>query len=422
MQGSRPTIAISTRCFRRGRRCRSTSRSTTAAGEQYEADVWLDRGLVLVLVLLPLLALSFRRGWICVWLLVLLAPLPRARRSNGGICGSGPISVGSRRSRRRKPQRAAELFETRSGAAPRNTAPSNSRTAPLRSRTSTRPRVTTIAVTRSRKRANFRPRSLRTTRARARARRMRTRATTASRRAVLARTIPSSNSSRRIKRKASKDSRATRIKRKVKAATTKKAASRPTSSKASRASKARAATVRPRDGAAEEPNDGEPQGEEDTCAVSQRRRRAAEATADDAANAAGPEEVEQWASEQAAEQWLRRVPQDPGGLLRRKFLYQYQRLGVDQNGNRVHRRAGRGSSGHGDAAQWGIGGDALRVRCASSARRPVSLKSLSQATVDRAVVRINESFTLRATRRGCRARRSRDRAARGTVRCLERVE
>ena len=53
-----------------------------------------------------------------------------------------------------------------------------------------------------------------------------------------------------------------------------------------------------------------------------------------------PQDVEQWASEQAAEQWLRRVPQDPGGLLRRKFLYQYQRLGVDQNGNRVLDGAG----------------------------------------------------------------------------------
>ena len=28
---------------------------------------------------------------------------------------------------------------------------------------------------------------------------------------------------------------------------------------------------------------------------------------------------------QATEQWLRRIPDDPGGLLRRKFLYQYQR-------------------------------------------------------------------------------------------------
>ena len=33
--------------------------------------------------------------------------------------------------------------------------------------------------------------------------------------------------------------------------------------------------------------------------------------------------------QQAAEQWLRRIPDDPGGLLRRKFLYQYrQRAGA----------------------------------------------------------------------------------------------
>lgn len=36
--------------------------------------------------------------------------------------------------------------------------------------------------------------------------------------------------------------------------------------------------------------------------------------------------------ERAAEQWLRRIPDDPGGLLRRKFLYQYRRL-------RAHRDA-----------------------------------------------------------------------------------
>jgi Ca-activated chloride channel family protein len=47
------------------------------------------------------------------------------------------------------------------------------------------------------------------------------------------------------------------------------------------------------------------------------------------------EELREWEDEQAAEQWLRRIPQDPGGLLRRKFLYQYQRLGVDQDGNFV---------------------------------------------------------------------------------------
>jgi Ca-activated chloride channel family protein len=35
------------------------------------------------------------------------------------------------------------------------------------------------------------------------------------------------------------------------------------------------------------------------------------------------------------EQWLRRIPDDPGGLLRRKFRHQYQRTGKDQDGNSV---------------------------------------------------------------------------------------
>jgi Ca-activated chloride channel family protein len=39
--------------------------------------------------------------------------------------------------------------------------------------------------------------------------------------------------------------------------------------------------------------------------------------------------------QQAMEQWLRRIPNDPGGLLRRKFRYQYQRSDVDQDGNRL---------------------------------------------------------------------------------------
>ena len=41
-------------------------------------------------------------------------------------------------------------------------------------------------------------------------------------------------------------------------------------------------------------------------------------------------ELDQKMTEQAAEQWLRKIPDDPGGLLRRKFVYQYrQRGGVD---------------------------------------------------------------------------------------------
>ncbi len=44
---------------------------------------------------------------------------------------------------------------------------------------------------------------------------------------------------------------------------------------------------------------------------------------------------QQQAEEQAMEQWLRRIPNDPGGLLRRKFRYQYQREGRDQDGNSI---------------------------------------------------------------------------------------
>ena len=44
---------------------------------------------------------------------------------------------------------------------------------------------------------------------------------------------------------------------------------------------------------------------------------------------------EQQEQQQAMEQWLRRVPDDPGGLLRRKFRHQYQRTGKDQEGNDV---------------------------------------------------------------------------------------
>lgn len=39
--------------------------------------------------------------------------------------------------------------------------------------------------------------------------------------------------------------------------------------------------------------------------------------------------------QQAMEQWLRRIPDDPGGLLRRKFRYQYQKQGLDQDGNQL---------------------------------------------------------------------------------------
>ena len=82
--------------------------------------------------------------------------------------------------------------------------------------------------------------------------------------------------------------------------------------------------------------------EEDMQALQEELQRAAEQAEQQA-----EQEVQQMSQEelealrraqeeqQAMEQWLRRIPNDPGGLLRRKFRYQYQRMGRDQDGNNL---------------------------------------------------------------------------------------
>lgn len=80
--------------------------------------------------------------------------------------------------------------------------------------------------------------------------------------------------------------------------------------------------------------------EEDLEALQQELERAAE----EARQGEQPEQLseaqlaemrQQQEAQQAMEQWLRRIPDDPGGLLRRKFRYQYQRYRKDQEGNDV---------------------------------------------------------------------------------------
>lgn len=93
----------------------------------------------------------------------------------------------------------------------------------------------------------------------------------------------------------------------------------------------------PRDG---DPSDsGEEMSEEDMRALQEELQRAAEEAAGDEPQQMTEAELaemrEQQEQEQAMEQWLRRIPDDPGGLLRRKFRHQYQRSGLDQDGNNV---------------------------------------------------------------------------------------
>lgn len=61
-----------------------------------------------------------------------------------------------------------------------------------------------------------------------------------------------------------------------------------------------------------------------TAEQAKQDKQTAEAAADD------PQQREQ---EQATEQWLRRIPDDPAGLWRRKFQYQYQQRGTQARGD-----------------------------------------------------------------------------------------
>ena len=80
--------------------------------------------------------------------------------------------------------------------------------------------------------------------------------------------------------------------------------------------------------------------QEDLEALQEELQRAAEEAQrnpEEVAQQLTAEELEalrrQQEQQQAMEQWLRRIPNDPGGLLRRKFRYQYQKTGKDQDGN-----------------------------------------------------------------------------------------
>ncbi|MBT8083737.1 MAG: VWA domain-containing protein [Woeseia sp.] len=84
--------------------------------------------------------------------------------------------------------------------------------------------------------------------------------------------------------------------------------------------------------------------EEDLAALQEELQRAAEEAAEQGeqsdpeqgqAQADSAAERREQEQQQAMEQWLRRIPNDPGGLLRRKFRYQYQRQGRDQDGNNL---------------------------------------------------------------------------------------
>jgi Ca-activated chloride channel family protein len=84
----------------------------TAAGAQSEADQWHEEGPWLLLALLPLAALAFRRGWLSPLLLVLvLAPPPAAEAFSWADLWLRPDQQGVRALEQGHEAQAAETFQ-----------------------------------------------------------------------------------------------------------------------------------------------------------------------------------------------------------------------------------------------------------------------------------------------------------------------
>ena len=295
-----------------------------AAGEQYEADIWRDRGLVFAVALLPLLALCFRRGWIALWLLVVLAPQPRAEALEWQDLWQRPDQRGLKAFESEQPERAAQLFENPEwrSAAQYRAGQFEESAASLSSIDSPEGHYN---------RGN----------ALARAGQIPAAIAEYDRALALDPEHEDARYNRDLLKQYLEDHPEQQPQNQGQQGDSEQSQSQSgeqqeggeggDEQQSEQGQEGESGDSQATDGTEEQQDEGDPQGDE-----TEQDANAGEQAADEAsADAAGPEEVEKWASEQAAEQWLRRVPQDPGGLLRRKFLYQYQRLGVDPAGNRV---------------------------------------------------------------------------------------
>ncbi len=298
-------------------------------GGQYEADVWSDRGAWLAVLLLPLLALCFRRGWIAAWVLVIVWPAPSAHAFEWQDLWQRRDQRGYEALQTNEAGRAAELFENAEwrGAA-------QYRAAQFEASAATLGNLDTATAHYNRGNALAKAGALE--------------AAIGAYDRVLE--LDPNHEDARYNR----DLVEQFLQDNPQEQQPPQEPGEGEQSQQGDSSESQSQTGEQQDGeqsedgeqgqsgestagdgtndTPEEPNEGEPEGEEQE---QEQNANAGEQSGDPTEATPGPEEIERWASEQAAEQWLRRIPQDPGGLLRRKFLYQYQRLGLDQDGNRV---------------------------------------------------------------------------------------
>jgi len=313
-----------------------------AAGDEdrREADIWRDQGIWLALALLPLVALGFRRGWVYCVLAGLVLPLPRAEAFDWSDLWQRPDQQGARAMEQDAPEQAAELFTD-----PEWAAAARYRAGQYEESAAALSGIDTAAANYNRGNALARSGKL----AEAIEAYDRTlelepgHADAEYNRELVAELLDQQEQQQQDQQQGQQESQASGTEEDSTPQQGEQQSqgqqseqgqgddaggeqTPQTASSAGQDSSTGANEQQTADNPEPQDSDGESDSEREQEAPGENSLQAA----------ASPEDIEDWASEQAADQWLRRIPQDPGGLLRRKFLYQYQQQGIDQDGNRIY--------------------------------------------------------------------------------------
>jgi len=309
-----------------------SSANLEAAGEQHEADVWRDRGPWLALLLLPFLALTFRRGWICGWLLVVALPAPRADAFEWRELWQRPDQRGYEALQGNDAERAAQLFED-----PQWRGAAQYRAGKFADSAASLDGIDTAEGSYNRGNALAKAGRLEEAiGAYDRALELDPNHADATYNRDLLKDFLEKNPEQQKQNQQQSGGQQNQQQgdENGSSGNNEQANGDPSQQQGDQSQDQQASDSQNGEGKGSQ--DEQQPGEED--ANGEQTEQAANdqgQSEPQQAQAAGPQDVEKWASEQAAEQWLRRIPQDPGGLLRRKFQYQYQRFGVDQDGKSV---------------------------------------------------------------------------------------
>jgi Ca-activated chloride channel family protein len=313
--------------------------AVAAGGEQqdYEADVWRDEGVWLAVLLLPFAALGFRRGWVAAWLVCLLLPAPRAAAFEWRDLWKRADQQGYEAMQAEQPEVAAELFED-----PQWRAAAEYRIGDYAGSVAALQPLDTVTAHYNRGNALARAGQLEPAiEAYDRALDLDPQhADAIYNRALLEELLEQQRQNEEQQNQqsgANDDDQSAENSgdsgEQPEDGESESSRSEGENDQAERNAQQQSGQGDQRqDDGTQSPDDGDPSEQQ---ADNEPEPREGEGEPSEQQAAVGPEDIEQWASDQAAEQWLRRIAQDPGGLLRRKFLYQYQRLGVDQDGNYV---------------------------------------------------------------------------------------